>query len=140
MSLKLLLAKIAVGDDGAEYSAVTGIGLKRVSLEFPQQVAGIAGIVGRGGIFGEMALIDKAPRMASVSALENTTCVIVTDAVFNKKMAEADSFLVALLRIFVRNIRSLTELQNLVEAGPKDESDAPPAEPESESERQALSA
>ena len=98
------------------------------------------GIVGRGGIFGEMALIDKAPRMASVSALENTTCVIVTDAVFNKKMAEADSFLVALLRIFVRNIRSLTELQHLVEAGPKDESDAPPAEPESESERQALSA
>ena len=86
------------------------------------------GLVGEGGIFGEMALIDKAPRMASVGALEDTTCVIVTGDVFNKKLAEADTFLVALLRIFVTNIRSLTDFQHLVEAGPKDELDAPPRE------------
>ena len=95
------------------------------------------GLVGQGGIFGEMALIDKAPRMASVSALKDTTCVIVTEDVFNKKLDEADTFLVALLRIFVRNIRSLTDLQHLVEAGPKDQSDAPPAAPKPESEQQA---
>ena len=92
------------------------------------------GLVGEGGIFGEMALIDKAPRMASVSALVDTICIAVTDDVFNKKLAEADPFLVALLRIFVRNIRSLTELQHLVEAGPKDQSAAPPAAPKSEPE------
>ena len=67
------------------------------------------GLVGEGGIFGEMALIDKAPRMASVGALKDTTCIIVTEDVFNKKLDEADTFLVALLRIFVRNIRSLTQ-------------------------------
>ena len=104
------------------------VGGKRVRL----------GVVGEGGIFGEMALIDQAPRMASVSALKDTTCVVVTDDVFNNKLAKADTFLVALLRIFVRNIRSLTDLQHLTEAGPKHESDIPPAAPESD--REALSA
>ena len=67
------------------------------------------GIVGERGIFGEMALIDDEPRMASASALTDTTCIVVTDDVFRKKMAGADPFLAGLLRIFVRNIRSLAE-------------------------------
>lgn len=67
------------------------------------------GVVGKGGIFGEMALIDNQPRMASVSALTDTTCVVISEDIFKKKIAEADPFVVGLLRIFVRNIRSLTE-------------------------------
>ena len=68
------------------------------------------GVIGKGGIFGEMALIDNEPRMASVSALTDTTCVVVGQEIFNRKIAEADAFMVGLLRIFVRNIRSLTIL------------------------------
>ena len=67
------------------------------------------GVVGEGGIFGEMALIDKEPRMASVSAITDTTCMVISEDIFNTKIAAADPFLVGLLRIFVRNIRSLTE-------------------------------
>ena len=67
------------------------------------------GVVGEGGIFGEMALIDIQPRMASVSALTDTTCVVISEEIFNKKITAADPFVVGLLRIFVRNIRSLTE-------------------------------
>ena len=67
------------------------------------------GVVGEGGIFGEMALIDNQPRMASVNALIDTTCVVISEEIFRNKIAAADPFVVGLLRIFVNNIRSLTE-------------------------------
>ncbi len=46
--------------------------------------------------------------MASVSAITDTTCVVISEEIFNVNIAAADPFLVGLLRIFVRNIRSLT--------------------------------
>ena len=73
------------------------------------------GVVTTGGIFGEMALIDNQPRMASATALTGATCVIINDAVFNKKLEEADPFIAGLLRIFVRNIRSLTQHSHMNE-------------------------
>ncbi len=76
------------------------------------------GVVGEGGIFGEMALIDNQPRMASASAVTDTTCLIVSDEVFKSKLDAADPFLIGLLRIFVRNIRSLTEHMDVDEPAP----------------------
>ena len=67
------------------------------------------GVVAEGSIFGEMALIDNQPRMASASALTDTTCVVIGEEVFKKKLEAAGPFLVGLLRIFMRNIRSLTD-------------------------------
>lgn len=67
------------------------------------------GVLSNGSIFGEMALIDQEPRMASASAITETTCIVIGEEVFKKKLDEADPFLVGLLRIFMRNIRSLTE-------------------------------
>jgi CRP-like cAMP-binding protein len=67
------------------------------------------GVVAEGSIFGEMALIDNQPRMASASALTDTTCVVIGEDVFKNKLEAADPFLVGLLRIFMRNIRSLTD-------------------------------
>jgi CRP/FNR family cyclic AMP-dependent transcriptional regulator len=72
-------------------------------------------VVTTGGIFGEMALIDNQPRMASATALTGTTCVIITDAVFDNKLKEADPFIAGLLRIFVRNIRSVTQHRHMNE-------------------------
>jgi CRP-like cAMP-binding protein len=40
----------------------------------PNQGPVILGMLGRGHVFGEMALIDNAPRMASARAEENTVC------------------------------------------------------------------
>lgn len=65
----------------------------------------VLGTVERGGIFGEMALIDNQPRMASAVAAEETVLVVITQTLFEDKMKEADPFIRALLRIFVRNIR-----------------------------------
>ena len=66
------------------------------------------GLLSDGGIFGEMALIDNQPRVASATALTDTTCVVVPGYLLQKKLDDADPFIVALLRVFVSNIRSLT--------------------------------
>ena len=45
------------------------------------------GIVGRGGMFGEMALIDNGVRMASARALENNVeTLVISRDVFHKKL------------------------------------------------------
>ncbi len=69
----------------------------------------ILGVIGQGGIFGEMALIDNTNRMASATTIEETVCIAIPDRVFKEKLAKADSFIVALLRIFCNNIRSMQQ-------------------------------
>lgn len=68
------------------------------------------GVLGAGSIFGEMAMIDEHPRMASAEALETTTVVFVNRSMFQKKMAETDPFLHSILRLLVRNARSISEM------------------------------
>ncbi|MBF0167497.1 MAG: cyclic nucleotide-binding domain-containing protein [Alphaproteobacteria bacterium] len=68
----------------------------------------ILGVITQGGIFGEMALIDNQPRMASARILTDATLSIIPRAAFEEKLRHADPFLRALLTIFVRNIRTLT--------------------------------
>ncbi len=60
-----------------------------------------------GGLFGEMALVDRAPRMARATAVAPTACLVIPEAFFVRKFAEADPFVLAMMRIFVNNIRSL---------------------------------
>lgn len=76
----------------------------------------VLGRVGRGGVFGEMALIDDAPRMATATASTDTVCIVVPEATLTQKLAAADPFIRALVRIMVRNIRSLSQGVVLVEA------------------------
>ena len=68
----------------------------------------ILGTFGEGGMFGEMALIDNQPRMASARAAEVTTLIFVSRMMFEHKMVKANAFVRGLLRILVGNIRSLS--------------------------------
>lgn len=67
----------------------------------------VLGVVKAGGIFGEMALIDNSLRMASATAIKQSVCIVIPDKLFQDKMNDADAFIVALLRIFCGNIRSM---------------------------------
>lgn len=67
----------------------------------------VLGVIGPGGIFGEMALVDDQPRMAEAVAIEDTTCLVVGREQFRDKLDRADPFIKALLRILVNNIRSM---------------------------------
>jgi CRP-like cAMP-binding protein len=65
------------------------------------------GSVEPGGIFGEMALVDDQPRMATAQAAIETVLVVVSSATFRAKIDAVDPFISALLRIFNGNIRQL---------------------------------
>ena len=69
----------------------------------------ILGTIGEGGIFGEMALIDSKPRMASARAIQATTVICVSQQMFDNKMSEADPFIRGLLNMFAGSIRELTD-------------------------------
>ena len=67
----------------------------------------LLGTLGEGAIFGEMALIDNAPRMGTARAATPTTVIIVSGDKFRKKISQADPVIGKLLLILVQNIRSL---------------------------------
>jgi CRP/FNR family transcriptional regulator, cyclic AMP receptor protein len=67
----------------------------------------VLGTINKGGIFGEMALIDNSPRMAAARAVQQTTLVVITRDVFESKIAKADPFVRGLINIFVKNIRRM---------------------------------
>jgi len=69
----------------------------------------VLGTIEKGGIFGEMALIDDQPRMATARAAAVTTVVVISREMFRKKLAKSDPFVRGLLGIFVKNIRSMVD-------------------------------
>jgi CRP-like cAMP-binding protein len=64
------------------------------------------GRLGSHTIFGEMAILDGQPRMATATAMEDTVLIPVDQALFERKLAAADPFLRALMMILIRNIRN----------------------------------
>ena len=65
----------------------------------------VLGTIGKGGMFGEMALIDSKPRMAAARCTKGATIIVVTRAMFEQKMTKADPFSRGLLNILVDHIR-----------------------------------
>ena len=95
------------GDDGqSAYIIESGM------VEIAREVGGKKvplGTIDKNGIFGEMALVDDTPRMASATALTDCVLVAASEKSFQDKLDRSDPFVGALLRIFARNIRSLTK-------------------------------
>ncbi|MDP6173025.1 MAG: cyclic nucleotide-binding domain-containing protein [Rhodospirillales bacterium] len=69
----------------------------------------VLGVVEKGGIFGEMALIDNQPRMASARAAAPSTLIVITRPAFQKKLSRCDPFVKGLLGIFAKNIRRMAD-------------------------------
>ncbi len=65
----------------------------------------VLGEVGPGGIFGEMALIDDQPRMASAVAYEETACVVVGKQRLGEQLALAPRGVQVIVAALLGNIR-----------------------------------
>lgn len=68
------------------------------------------GTLGPGGMFGEMALIDDAPRMASARAVGGTLDVyVISRRQFNTQLENSNPFINKLLQILAANARVAAE-------------------------------
>jgi CRP-like cAMP-binding protein len=66
-------------------------------------------VMGPTSFFGEMALFDNHVRSASIRALEETRCLVLTKWDFNAELAQNSHIAVAMLAILARRIRHLSE-------------------------------
>ena len=60
-----------------------------------------------GTLFGEMAIIDGSDRMASAMAIEDSVVVRIPSDVLEAKLGQYDTFLQALIKILVNNLRNV---------------------------------
>ena len=63
--------------------------------------------VGKGGVFGEMALIDAAPRSATATALTACTLAPVAAQRFKALVKESPDFALEIMRIMAVRLRSM---------------------------------
>jgi CRP-like cAMP-binding protein len=66
--------------------------------------------VGPGGIFGEMAIIEHAPRTATAIASKPSKIVVIDEARFAVLTQNAPEFALRLLRVISRRIRVMDKL------------------------------
>ena len=64
--------------------------------------------IGAGAIFGEMALIDDKPRMATALSNGETVVIVVTEQMFHQKLDKADPFIRGLMHILSDTIREMS--------------------------------
>jgi CRP-like cAMP-binding protein len=87
------------GEPGRDmYIVRTGFVLLRVGGSEVEQVA-------RGGLLGEMALIDPAPRSASAVAGENCSVVAITEGAFHALVKQVPGFALEVMRSMARRLR-----------------------------------
>jgi CRP-like cAMP-binding protein len=63
--------------------------------------------IGAGGFFGEMSLLDGAPRAASIKTLEDTACLVLSRWDFMAELRTTPEIAIAMLPILTQRIRDL---------------------------------
>ena len=76
----------------------------------------VLGRIEPGGLFGEMALIDDKPRMASARAVSRTVLIGITRTQLSQKLDKSDSLVRAILRILLGNHRQMARRLAMAES------------------------
>lgn len=63
-------------------------------------------LLGPGKVFGEMALIENQPRMATARAILESVVILISAEVIQEKVSKTDPLVRALLQNFSDNLRS----------------------------------
>lgn len=61
----------------------------------------------KGELFGEMAVVDNSPRMATAFTLEESTLMVISVETMMDKMRKADGFIRALIGMLMNNLRHI---------------------------------
>lgn len=66
------------------------------------------------GIFGEMALIDNAPRAATATALTDTWCHVMDRGTFEANLKRMHPFMRAIIQTLVKTVRQYNQKDELI--------------------------
>ena len=81
-------------------------------VEISREVNGkkvLLGKVPKGGLFGEMGLLNDEPRMASAFAYDNVKLLVISRVQMAKKMVDLDPFHRALIDVLSNHVRSVAD-------------------------------
>ncbi|CAA7627537.1 cyclic nucleotide-binding domain-containing protein [Magnetospirillum sp. SS-4] len=67
----------------------------------------VLGTIKTNGVFGEMALIDNEPRMASAMAVEATTCLVIPMAALKAQIGKTPDLVILVLETLLHDIRKM---------------------------------
>lgn len=96
-------------DDEGDRLLVVVSGLLKVLVSSEHGEDVVLAMVGPHETIGELAVLDRSPRSASVAAVDPTTVLMLTRAVVLELMARHPSVLDAVLRVLGGLVRRLTE-------------------------------
>jgi CRP/FNR family cyclic AMP-dependent transcriptional regulator len=95
------------GDPGDAMHVIAS-GRAKISIESLEGEEAILVTLGAGEVFGELVLLDGAPRSAAAIAVEPTVTYILALPDFGPLMANNDAFRVAILHNLAQELRRLT--------------------------------
>jgi CRP/FNR family cyclic AMP-dependent transcriptional regulator len=98
-----VLFKQGEGGDAAYIVTSGAVGLYREAQGRKIPLA----TVRKGELFGEMAVIDGSPRMATAFALEDSKVTVIPVETMLDKMKRADPFIKAMIHMLMTNLRSV---------------------------------
>ncbi|WP_420547453.1 Crp/Fnr family transcriptional regulator [Curvivirga sp.] len=95
------------GDKGSQ-AYVVQRGRVRIIKNMSSGNKGTLGFVETGGIFGEMALMDNSPRMATAVADEPTVVISIPEETVKKKLSKSNPVTKMMLMVMIRMLRSMS--------------------------------
>jgi CRP/FNR family cyclic AMP-dependent transcriptional regulator len=95
------------GDPGDSMHVIAS-GRAKISIESLEGEEAILVTLGPGEVFGELVLLDGAPRSATAVAVEPTVTYVLTQPSFGPLIAENEAFRTAVLRNLALDLRRLT--------------------------------
>lgn len=103
---KVFASGSLIFEEGAQGSEAYVVEYGRVAVYKTVQGRRISiGTILQGGIFGEMALIDDQPRMASALAEEETACVVIGKERLTEQLEKAPKGVRVIVGALLGNIR-----------------------------------
>jgi len=104
------------GDEGNQAFVIEEGEIQIVKTTGDKEI--VLATVGKGGIVGEMALLDDSPRMASARSVKGGRAIVISRQMFEAKMAKADPFIRGLLNILADHLRKVSKSKTVVQETP----------------------
>ncbi len=100
---------IREGDVG-DCAYILESGRAKVLKKLPNGDQQVVGVLAGNAIFGELGLIDRFPRSATVKALENCKVSILTQRTFNSLAKSSPKALMPILKVLTTRLRNTLKI------------------------------